>query len=280
MATTNIAIASGKGGTGKTLVATNLAAAMEDCLLVDLDVEEPNCYVFQKNARESATDVHRLVPRVDASRCTSCGKCAEICEYGAIAVLPTKQVLVFEQICHSCGACPMLCPYRAMDEKDHLVGEMIKSESPAQDLLYGRLKVGEASAVPLIKAVKREASLDKRAKILDCPPGTACTAVESIEGADLCVLVTEPTPFGLHDLSLAHKVTEALGVPSVVFINKEGLEGADIEAFCSENDIPIIGKLRFERGIAKSYSNGQLLPEEYASTFEDVASEVKRMVNG
>jgi len=237
-------------------------------VLVDLDVEEPNCYIFAKADSETVEEVFRPVPRVDASKCTLCGNCRKVCEFQAIAVLP-KEVMVFDELCHGCGACWLLCPEEAISEADHLMGEVIRTESGVLRLTYGRLKVGEAAATPLIRRVKASVP-DSDSVILDCPPGTACTAVESIKGADACVLVTEPTPFGMHDLRLALEVAKKLKVPSAVFINKHGLPGPDIEGFCEANRIPVVGKLPMDRGIAEAYSRGELVAETcgYNEVFE------------
>ena len=228
--------------------------------MVDLDVEEPNCYIFAKPKSERVEQVFRPVPSVDASKCTLCGNCKKVCEFHAIAVLP-KEVMVFEELCHGCGACVMFCPEDAITEKDHFTGEIIKTEGGILDLTYGRLKVGEAAATPLIRKVKKAAP-EAGTVIMDCPPGTACTAVESIKGSDACVLVTEPTPFGLHDLKLALEVARKLKVPAAVFINKHGLPGPDIEKFCAERKIPVVGKLPIDRWIAETYSRGDLIADD------------------
>lgn len=277
---TRIAVASGKGGTGKTLVATNLASITEGAVLVDLDVEEPNCYIFAKATSDAAEDVFRPVPVVDPSKCTLCGNCRKVCEFHAIAVLP-REVMVFKELCHGCGACSLLCPEGAITEEDHLLGELIRTHGGVLDLMYGKLRVGEAAATPLIRRVKDAIPKDRFA-ILDCPPGTACTAVESIKGADLCVLVTEPTPFGLHDLKLALKVTRKLKVPPVVFINKYGLPGPDVGGFCDAHKVPVVGKLPLERGIAETYSRGEMIAddERYSGIFTELRDRILKEVGG
>ena len=264
-----MAIASGKGGTGKTLIATNLAA-VTGAVLVDLDVEEPNCHLFFDGAETSRTPVFRPVPKVDLDKCTRCGNCAKVCEFRAIAVLP-DEVLVFKELCHGCGACTMFCPEGAIEEIGHMVGEVICADGGVHKLLYGRLKVGEASGLPLVRRVKSDVPRDSLA-IIDCPPGTACPAVESIRGSDFCVLVTEPTPFGLHDLKLALEMVSKLRVRYGVYINKQGLEGPDIAEFCRARNVPVLGELEHSRGIAVRYSKGELLTDEprYRERFESL----------
>jgi len=237
---------------------------------LDLDVEEPNCYIFAKAKSERTREVFRRVPQVDASKCTLCGNCAKVCEFHAMAVLP-KEVMVFKELCHGCGACSLLCPEEAIAEVDHLMGEVIETEGGVLDLVYGRLKVGEAAATPLIRHVKATVP-DDGITIMDCPPGTSCTAVESIKGADACVLVTEPTPFGMHDLRLALEVTRKLKVPAAVFVNKHGLPGPDIEQFCDAHRIPVVGKLPMERWIAETYSRGDLTAGDarFSTTFKSL----------
>ena len=274
-----IAVASGKGGTGKTLIATNLAAMTDGSLLVDLDVEEPNCHIFTNAVSESEEPAYRPVPKVDDDLCTLCGRCAEVCEFHAIVVLP-KKVMVFDELCHGCGACTMLCPDGAIEERDHLMGAVVRAKGGILNLLYGRLKVGEVSAPSLIRKVKKALPPDT-VTIIDCPPGTACTAVESIRGSDICVLVTEPTPFGLHDLKLALNVTKKLDIPTMVFINKEGLPGPDIRKFCESIDMPIAGTLPLDRRIAEIYSKGGLISNfpEYASVFSELRDHILKVVS-
>jgi MinD superfamily P-loop ATPase len=272
-----IAIASGKGGTGKTLVATSLAALLRGAQLVDLDVEEPNCYIFFKGGDVTVKKVFRPVPQINEAKCTHCGKCSDVCEYHAIAVL-RKQVLVFEDLCHGCGACTLFCPEGAVSEKDHYIGDILRQHSDAgADLLYGMLRVREASAAPLIRQVKRDID-EGRPVIVDCPPGTACTAVESIRGADLCILVTEPTPFGMHDLKLSLEMTRKLKVQVAVFINKTGLRGPDVAGFCEEQGVKVIGELPYERMIAEAYSKGETIGKlpKYRHAFEALAEAVRQ----
>jgi MinD superfamily P-loop ATPase len=276
-----ISVASGKGGTGKTLVATNLAAVAADALLVDLDVEEPNCYLFFDGKELSREAVNRKVPFVNKEKCTGCGNCAKVCEYHAIVSLP-KDVLVFDELCHGCGACLRFCPEDAIEDRDHPMGEIIRLDANGlRGLTYGRLRVGEASAATLIKRVKRQLPKDGLT-IIDCPPGTACPAVESMRGSDLCVLVTEPTPFGFHDLKLALAVTKKLRLPHVVLLNKTGLPGPDVRRFCAESGLPIVGEIPLQREIAETHSEGRLLvrapglKRQFESMLERILEEAEK----
>lgn len=274
---TRISIASGKGGTGKTLVATNLTAVAKDAYLMDLDVEEPNCHLFFGCEESSREVVSRKVPFIHKELCTFCGKCSQVCEYRAIAVL-SKDVLVFDELCRGCGACSMFCPEHAIEERDHPIGEILHARAPGiRGLIYGRLSVGEAMATNLIKRVKKACPRDGLV-IIDCPPGTACPAVESMRGSDLCVLVTEPTPFGLHDLKLAIDVSKKLKLPHVVLLNKAGLPGPDIKKFCEERNIPIVGEIPIDRKIAETYSEGKLLVSqpELRSLFQAALEKIVR----
>ncbi|MBN1677046.1 MAG: ATP-binding protein [Candidatus Thermoplasmatota archaeon] len=269
-----ISVASGKGGTGKTLVATNLAAVTQSSLLVDLDVEEPNCYIFVEGEQRSE-QVFRPVPVIDEEKCTRCGTCAEVCEYHAIVALP-KTIMTFEELCHGCGACSMFCPEGAITEKGRAMGEIISVQANGcQKLLYGRMRIGEPAPVPLIRQVKKRIPKDILA-IVDCPPGTACPAVESMRGTDFCVLVTEPTPFGFHDLKLALEVVRKLRIPHAVFVNKHGLPGPDIHEYCRSKGIPVVGQLRHDMQIARNYSEGRMIVTDPAhrKTFEGLLKRV------
>ena len=263
------------------MVATNLAAVAADAFLVDLDVEEPNCHLFFAVKNESSETVNRKVPFINKEKCTVCGNCAKVCEYHAIASLP-REVLIFEELCHGCGACSRFCPEGAVEERDHPIGEIVHaSVEGLAGLIYGKLRIGEAAASTLIKRVKREVP-DNGLTIIDCPPGTACPAVESMRGSDLCVLVTEPTPFGFHDLKLALAVTKKLRLPKVVLLNKKGLPGPNVNSFCDNNGIPVVAEIPHERLIAEIYSEGRLLvsnPEHervFGSALARILEEVRR----
>lgn len=251
-----VGVASGKGGTGKTLVATNLAATIGTDL-ADLDVEEPNAHLSFGSGAMSTMPVSRPVPTVNAGRCDLCGECARVCAFGALVRLPDR-IKVHEELCHGCGACIRLCPRGAIVEVGHEVGELTVVRANGRRLTYGRLRVGEPLAVPLIKEVKDALPLD-RTTIMDCPPGTTCMMIESVRGSDYVVMVTEPTPFGVHDLLLASDVLKRMGIPHGVVINKDGQGGADVAAVCTERGLTVLGRIPFRRDIAERYARGELL---------------------
>lgn len=256
-----LAIASGKGGTGKTLVATNLAAICNEALLVDLDVEEPNAYHFHGQRKaDKRSWTHRRVPKVIESKCENCGICAQACAFNALAVL-SDSLLVFDELCHDCGACYHLCPHQALRGVKHRNGQLCQMNGPPYDLLWGVLRVGEAQAVPLIHNVKKRADeLSRSSVIFDCPPGTACPMVEAVTGCDRVLLVAEPTLFGLHDLKLTIDILRLLDIPHSLVLNREGLTKKDpVTPYCREEGLDILAQIPFQRSIAVSYSNGELL---------------------
>lgn len=257
-----ISVASGKGGTGKTLVATSLALSLKDrdkVQLLDCDVEEPNAHVFLKPVITSRESVSIPVPRVDEDKCTYCGKCARVCAYHAIAVLG-EHVLTFPQLCHGCGACSYLCPENAITEEGREGGGVEWGHSDGIEFAHGKLNVGEAMAPPVIRKVKEQAS-NNGVVIVDAPPGTSCPVVESIRGSDFCILVTEPTPFGLNDLVLAVATVRELKIPFGVVLNRIGAGYKDVEKYCLAENIPIMLTIPLDTGIAHLYSKGVALVE-------------------
>jgi MinD superfamily P-loop ATPase len=257
-----ISVASGKGGTGKTLVATSLVLSLKDShkvTLLDCDVEEPNGHVFLRPVLTSHKPVNILVPRVAEDKCTHCGKCAEVCVYHAIAVLGNS-VLTFPQLCHGCGACSYLCPEGAISEEPRETGVVEWGHSKGVGFVHGVLNVGEAMAPPVIRQVKEVASGNGVA-IRDIPPGTSCPVVEAIKGSDFCLLVTEPTPFGLNDLALAVDMVRELGIPCGVILNRAGLGDNKVEEYCREQKIPILLTIPLDTEIARLYSRGITLVE-------------------
>jgi MinD superfamily P-loop ATPase len=257
-----ISIASGKGGTGKTLVATSLALSLKDngkVQIIDCDVEEPNDHIFLKPTFTKKERVSIPIPKVDEEKCTHCGKCAEVCAYNAIAAMK-KKVLVFPELCHGCGACSYLCPEDAISEIDKEVGVVEIGYSGSIQFAHGKLNVGEVMAPPVIRKVK-ELINPEGTVIIDVSPGTSCPVVESIRGSDFCLLVTEPTPFGLNDLILAVEVLRKLDIPSGVVLNRVGVGDKKVEEYCLRENIPILLTIPLDTRIASYYSRGIPLVE-------------------
>ena len=337
-----IAIASGKGGTGKTTVSVNMALSLGNMRgvsphalhdtqpdirpvrLIDCDVEEPNSNLFLNLTLEKTEDVSIPVPVIDETKCIHCGKCSELCQYNALAVLPDN-VMVFEQLCHGCGLCLVACPQGAISEKNRIVGVIEKGivkkdragnneileipntglENGAVKLENGSIKndignevesyvdieffrglltIGEAMSTPIIKRLKEKAEEGdkKNAVILDVPPGTACPVIEAISGVDYCLLVTEPTPFGLYDLKIAVELCRELDIRFGVIINRDGAGNMETENFCNNEKIPIILKIPYDKKIAELYSEGipfvNEMPEwreKFRGVFEEIVEQVK-----
>ncbi len=258
-----VAVASGKGGTGKTTVATNLAwvAAQEERSVVylDCDVEEPNGQIFLKPIVNWCKPVTVSVPRVDAKVCDLCGLCGEICQFSAIVPVGEK-VLVFPELCHCCGGCDLVCPLCAITEVPRGIGTLTASQSGSMQYFQGLLNIGEAMSPPVIRAVKAEAR-EADLVIVDAPPGTSCPVVEAVRDCDLVLLVTEPTPFGLHDLELAIETVQKLEIPCEVVINRAGLNGAATKELCHRKGVEIVAEFADDRRIAEAYSRGELAAE-------------------
>ncbi len=255
-----IAIASGKGGTGKTLVSTNLFNVITDSIYIDCDVEEPNGHLFLNSTIEKETIVSSLIPSVNPNKCNSCGICAQVCNFNAILCAKSK-VLVFPELCHGCGSCIYFCPQNAISEIPKEIGKIETSSFNNRKFYTGRLNIGEAMAPPLIKKLKEKTKKYKKL-IIDCPPGTSCPVIESIKGVDFVILVTEPTPFGLNDLRLAVEVVKKMKIPFGVVINKSGLGGTIIHDYCKNETIPILLEIAHDKWIAETYSNGKLITED------------------
>lgn len=257
-----ISVASGKGGTGKTLVATSLALSLKEkyrVQLLDCDVEEPNDHVFLKPVFTYKEAVSVPIPEVDEDKCTYCGKCAEVCVYNAIAVVKQK-VLIFPGLCHGCGACSYLCPEKAISEKANEIGVIERGYADGVDFVQGRLDIGKAMAPPIIRKVKELIDKDMVA-IVDASPGTSCPVMEAVKNSDFCLLVTEPTPFGLNDLVLAVEAVRKLGIDCGVVLNRVGVGDSKTEEYCREENIPIMLTIPLDTEIAYLYSRGITLVE-------------------
>jgi MinD superfamily P-loop ATPase len=278
-----ISVASGKGGTGKTLVATSLALSLKDkhrITLLDCDVEEPNDHVFLKPVFAGSEPVYMKVPKVDKDKCTYCGECARICVYNAIAVMG-KNVLTFPQLCHSCGACSYLCPEKAISEEPRQTGLIEWGDAGGINFIQGTLNVGEAMAPPIIKSVTGYSTRDG-ITIRDVPPGTSCPVVEAVKNSDFCLLVTEPTPFGLNDLALAVETIRELKIPFGVILNRSGSGDTGVEEYCNKENIRLLLTIPLDSRIAILYSHGITLVEGmpgWKDNFIRLFESIKEMVD-
>ncbi|MBN1368807.1 MAG: ATP-binding protein [Dehalococcoidaceae bacterium] len=277
-----ISIASGKGGTGKTLVATSLARSLMDTYsvtLLDCDVEEPNVHLFINPEITSTEEVTIKVPQVRQDRCNHCGKCSEACAFNAIAVLGDT-VLTFPELCHGCGACSYLCPRQAISETPYRIGTLEKGSVAGIDFVKGQLDIGRAMATPVVRRVKQCRS-DEGITLIDASPGTSCPVIEAVNGSDFCLLVTEPTPFGLNDLSLAVEAVKQLGIPCGVVINRAGRFNEAVEQYCRKENIPVLLKIPLDLKIACLYSEGITLADglpEWKMEFKQLAERIMELI--
>ncbi len=275
-----ITIASGKGGTGKTTVATNLAISLETPVrLLDCDVEEPNAHIFLKPENEKRTTVTTMVPEVDLDRCNSCGACDEICQFSAIVQMG-KAVLTFPEMCHSCEGCLMACPEKAISAGSRELGELIIGTNGNVELVYGSLRVGEAMSPPLIDRVKEKID-DHMINIIDAPPGTSCPVITAMTGSDFVLLVTEPTPFGLNDLKLAVEAARLMGLPFGIVINRCDAGTDETEKYAEREGIPVLMKIPDRRDIAENYSRGILMSQaipEIKQQFRQLMTDIEQTI--
>lgn len=277
-----ISVASGKGGTGKTTIAVNLALTLENVQLLDCDVEEPNAHLFLRPTIQETKKAVVLVPTVNEANCTYCGKCREVCAYNAIAVAPKSEnrkgsILIFPNLCHSCGACTLLCPTKAITEIEKEIGTIEIGKKDQLAFVQGCLKIGEAMSPPLIRQVKNQINSAKIV-IIDAPPGTSCPVITAVKGSDYCILVTEPTPFGLNDLILAVEVLRKLNIPFGVVLNRSDIGNDAVLHYCQKEAIDILMQIPFDFKIAKLYSLGlpmvSELPE-YHHQFQQLFIKIK-----
>jgi MinD superfamily P-loop ATPase len=286
MKSLKISIASGKGGTGKTLVASSLGLSLADknladkkVVMADCDVEEPNLHLFFPHiSLLERISCEVPVPVIDEAKCTHCGSCSEICAYHALAVLP-QAALIFPELCHGCGGCTLACPQNAISEGSRSVGEIFRAKSNGLEIIWGELRLGEARTTPLIRTMKDLARGDT--VIVDCPPGTSCSMVEAVRDTDFCLLVTEPTPFGLYDLDLALRVLDKMSIPHGVLLNKSGIGDGRVYEYLEKRQTPLLMEIPFEREIAELYSRGIIFVErmpEWKDKFAVLAKKIEEMV--
>ncbi|MEH0019786.1 MAG: ATP-binding protein [Desulfobacter sp.] len=277
-----ISIASGKGGTGKTTVATNLCASLgADLRLLDCDVEEPNAHLFLAPEFTKREKVNAPVPEIDETLCTYCKKCMAICRFGAIAVMG-RTIVTFPELCHSCGGCTLICPENAIREADRSIGDVESGILPSlRDTGFARgiLDIGQVMAPPVIRQVRTHENPDGLT-IIDAPPGTSCPVISAMRGTDVVVLVTEPTPFGLHDLVLAVEAVKLLGIPHGLVINRAGMGDDQVKHYAAREGVPILMEIPFDKRIARAYSKGDLLVEalpEYKEKFQSLYRDIKAL---
>lgn len=272
-----LAIASGKGGTGKTTVSANLARALGTPVqLLDCDVEEPNAHLFIQGTAVANTPVHIPVPEIDKDLCDGCNACGSFCEYSAIVSFG-KAPILFPEMCHGCGGCMKVCPRHALSERDRRIGVVETFQADTVTLVHGRLDVSVAMAPPLIRAVKEKAD-NNMPVIMDAPPGTSCPVITTLREVDYVVLVTEPTPFGLHDLTLAVDMVRELDIPFAVVVNRNGIGDNRVHEYCRQEDIPILLEIPDDRRIAEAYSRGELMVDalpEYKVMFQDLFLQIE-----
>ena len=276
-----IAVLSGKGGTGKTLVSMNLAAIAKTSTYIDCDVEEPNGHLFFKPEEVQEEEISVKVPKVNSELCNGCRKCVDFCKFNALAYIKNK-LIVFDEVCHSCGGCIMLCPEKALTEKEKIIGKVQKGTSDEVTIYTGILNTGEASGIPIIKKLLTEESPEtNKQTFIDCPPGSACIVMESIKDADYCILVAEPTLFGVHNLNMVYELVKLFNKPFGVVLNKCLEEENPAEKFCLEKNIKILGRIPFDTNLGTLNSNAEIAVsknEKYQNMFSSLMKTVTKEV--
>lgn len=276
-----VAILSGKGGTGKTLVSVNLAALVKESTYIDCDVEEPNGHLFFKPDDVQKEEISIKIPSVNNDLCDGCRKCVDFCKFNALAYTANK-LLLFDEVCHSCGGCMLVCPKDALSEKEKVVGEVQQGTSDGVKVITGILNTGEASGVPIIKTLLSKIPKTNESVFIDCPPGSACVVMESIKDADYCILVAEPTLFGVHNLNMVHELVKLFDKPHGVILNKCLEDENPSEIYCIENNIEILGKIPFDQELGRINSNALISVREegkykelFSSLLQKVTEEVE-----
>ena len=275
-----ITIASGKGGTGKTIIATSIFLSHDNAQLLDADVDEPNCFLFLDFDYKEVGKAQVLVPEIDNTKCTHCGICSDNCEYNSLINLP-GQVVVFEKICHGCGLCSFLCPENAITEKPRTLGKIFFGKKKELTFHYGELIVGEELSTPVIMKLKEYVQQEKELVIIDSPPGSACPMVEAVIDSDFVIVVAEPTPFGLSDMQIVVETLRRLKKKFGVIINKDGIGNDELENYCKEEGIHVLMKIPFDMKIAQNYSVGKTLLQassNWKSQFRELIDKIRGVV--
>lgn len=272
-----VAVLSGKGGTGKTLVAVNLAAVAEKSVYLDCDVEAPNGHLFFRPEKSVVNDVTVKIPYVDDLKCTGCRKCVDFCSFNALAHIHNR-LMVFEDICHSCGGCLLVCPEQALLEKDKVIGRIQSGMSENVEMKSGSLNIGESTGVPIIKSLLELAGNRSELTIIDGPPGSACTVMETIKNVDYCILVAEPTAFGVHNLEMVHELVQIFGKNFGVVLNKCTNDDNPSEAYCNKHQINILARIPYDENLGRLNSNGEVavrVSQDYKALFGNLLKAIE-----